>query len=548
METADKRLKSYIKEKKIRKYIVYAGFFALAVFMHFYKLGSVPLGLHVDEAGMAYDAFCLANYSVDRYRNSFPVYFINYGGGQSALYTYLVVLLLKFGLELNAWTIRLPGALLAMVGYVLQIDIIRKQLGEKWGMLSGFLLAILPYFIMQARFGLDCNLLLNMSAISFWMLLKAKNTRKKIFYIIAGILYGISYYTYALGYITITIFLLGVLIYWSYFKQIKLQECILLLVPVAVIASPLLCMVIINQFDLPQLSILGVTIPRLSQYRASSLGFENIWNHLKDTVKFLLTRDIWIYNALDKYYTMYKISIPFAIVGFIVLCKDSICSFVKKVYFENCIFLFWVLIYLFLGSLIGVEEADGPNINRLNGVFLGLLFCILYGMRFLYRWFESWLYSGKKVKKESVRESLLLIPKCREKIVRIILVIYVLCFLGFSQYYFSKLPRHVYFREMYPEILQFIDKEMGEKTVYVQAPYIYYLLSAQVSPYDANLEEDKMESYGNIFFHLPPSLEEAAENSIYIVYKDYEEYWIKLKENPQFDMFESGMYYCFYQR
>ena len=124
-------------------------------------------------------------------------------------------------------------------------------------MLSGFLLAILSYFIMQARLGLDCNLLLNMSVISFWMLLKAKNTGKKIFYIIAGILYGISYYTYALGYITITIFLLGVLIYWLYFKQIKLGECILLLAPVTVIASPLLLMVLINQFDFPQLEILN---------------------------------------------------------------------------------------------------------------------------------------------------------------------------------------------------------------------------------------------------------------------------------------------------
>ena len=94
--------------------LIYIALFILAVFMHFYRLDSVPFGLHIDEAGMAYDAFCLANYSVDRYCNSFPVYFINYGGGgQSALYTYLVALLLKFGLELNTWTIRLPGALLA---------------------------------------------------------------------------------------------------------------------------------------------------------------------------------------------------------------------------------------------------------------------------------------------------------------------------------------------------------------------------------------------------------------------------------------------------
>ena len=42
-------------------------------------LNEVPFGLHVDEAGMAYDAFSFANWGVDRYLNSYPVYLINYG-------------------------------------------------------------------------------------------------------------------------------------------------------------------------------------------------------------------------------------------------------------------------------------------------------------------------------------------------------------------------------------------------------------------------------------------------------------------------------------
>ncbi len=416
-------------------------------------------------------------------------------------------------------------------------------------MLSGFLLAILSYFIMQARLGLDCNLLLNMSVISFWMLLKAKNTGKKIFYIIAGILYGISYYTYALGYITITIFLLGVLIYWLYFKQIKLGECILLLAPVTVIASPLLLMVLINQFDFPQLEILNITITRLPEYRASTLNFENIWNNLVETVKVILTRDPLDYNALDKYYTMYKISIPFAVIGFIVLLRRSFCAIIKKYYFEKILFLFWVLVYIFLGSLIGHDGTDAPNINRLNGIFFGVLFCVIYCMRFVYILFKKWLYNGKKVIDGSVKESLLLLPRCTEKIACLVLLIYFFCYLGFAWHYFSEVSRNAMFRGIYSEILQAVREETGtEKTIYIQGPYIYYLLSEKVNPYSVRLVEDKLDSYENAVFQLPVSLEEDAEESVYIVYKDYEEYIENLRENYNFNELEDEIYCCFYTK
>ena len=58
------------------------------VFLFTYGLGSIPNGLHVDEAGMAYDALNLSFYNVDRFLYHNPVYFINFGGGQNALYTH----------------------------------------------------------------------------------------------------------------------------------------------------------------------------------------------------------------------------------------------------------------------------------------------------------------------------------------------------------------------------------------------------------------------------------------------------------------------------
>ena len=68
----------------------------IVVFMHVYKICDIPFGLNVDEAGAAYDALNIARYGVDRWLNSYPVYFTNYGDGQNALYIYMTAILIKF--------------------------------------------------------------------------------------------------------------------------------------------------------------------------------------------------------------------------------------------------------------------------------------------------------------------------------------------------------------------------------------------------------------------------------------------------------------------
>ena len=105
------------------------------------------------------------------------------------------------------------------------------------------------------------------------------------------------------------------------------------------------------------------------------------------------------------------------------------------------------------------------------------------------------------------------------------------------------------FRGIYSEILQAVREETGtEKTIYIQGPYIYYLLSEKVNPYSVRLVEDKLDSYENAVFQLPVSLEEDAEESVYIVYKDYEEYIENLRENYNFNELEDEIYCCFYTK
>lgn len=516
---------------------------ALAAFMHFYKLGSIPFGLHIDEAGMAYDAFCLANYSVDRYLNHFPVYLINYGGGQSALYAYMAALLIRLTGEVNPWIIRLPGALVGMLGYFSGVMIVRKCMGEKWGLLSSMFLAIFPYFIMQARFGLDCNLLLGISTFGLWLLLIAEEKKKSLWFILAGVVWGICYYTYALGYLGNTLFLGVLLLYWLYHKRITWKWAFCFGIPILLMVWPLVLMLVINSLGLEELAIGPVTIPRLPQYRGGELSLSNMWEHFWTAWEVILTQDGLSYNALDNFYTMYRISIPFAVAGAVRMTVDMMKDIIYRWYAGYHPLVILLYAWILMGMITG---GSGPNINRLNGIFFALLFCVLYGMRYLWNALKNWLY-GKPPRENSLKEALLSWKNPERKIGWIILALYIGCFVSYAQYYFCKYPQDIYpqdfFADTCKEITDFIEIGTGEpKVVYMDASYIYYLLGAEEDPYEANLTETKPETYWKYVFHLP---EEIGTDSIYIVRETNEAYKARLQEYP-FEVYHSGMYDCYY--
>lgn len=537
MKTIDQKL---IEHKRG----IYCLMFGIALFMHFFRLSEVPYGLHVDEAGMAYDAYCLAKYSVDRYLNRFPVYLINFGGGQSALNAYLVAALIKIAGDINPWIIRLPGAIIAVFSYLAGVNIIRKSLGEKWGLVSSFFLAIFPYFIMQSRFGLDCNLLLGMSTISLYFLMFAEEKKKPMLFVLAGVLWGITYYTYALSYISNTMFLGVLLCYWLYMKRISWKNAFFFGLPVLLIVSPLLLMIIINTFDLPQIETTLFTIPSLPMYRNGSISFTNMWVNFWTTVKVIFTKD-WIpYNAFDKYFTMYRLSIVFAVIGFFRLFVDMAKSFLRKEYSKHMVFFIFFLCYLFLGMLLG---DGGPNINRLNGIFFALFYCVLYGMRYSYNFVKNYNFSIRG--KDSLLRMVFDCPQIEKKAALVILVIYSCYFLTFANYYFNKYPEEmlpVLFADTYKDITDFIETETGEpKVVYTNTSYIFYYLSERLNPFEADLSQNGTDTYWKYVFSLPDGIDEGA---IYVLKKDSETVqFIEKIETLGFEEYESGIFKCYYK-
>ncbi|WP_455615405.1 ArnT family glycosyltransferase [Eisenbergiella sp.] len=528
-----------------KRKIIYLFLFTLAVFMHLFKLADVPYGLHIDEAGMAYDAYCLANYSVDRYLNHYPVYLINFGGGQSAMMAYLVAGLIKLTGSVSHWIIRLPGAIIGILSYIAGVKIVRKCMGEKWGLVSGFFLAIFPYFIMQSRFGLDCNLLLGVSTIALYFILVAKEKNKTFFFVWAGILWGICYYTYALSYISNTVFLVLLLCYWLYTKKITLKHAICFCLPLVFLVLPLLLTVIINTFDLPQINTPFFTIPRIPGYRGGDIIFTKMWSNLVTTIKDILTKDWLPYNAFDKYYTMYRISIVFAVVGGITLFADMLKKLIRKEYSEHMPFLLLLLTQLMLGTLIG---DNGPNINRMNGIFFALFYCVLYGMRYSYVILQRVIKNYDKGK-DTLLGAISSIPYVEKKIVLLILIVYCFNFVTFARYYFWEYAYDVnpqlFFADTYEDITDYIETSTGEpKVVYTNTSYIYYYLTEKLDPYEANILENGTGTYWKYAFWCPQDVEKSA---IYVLIDEENEFTNKL-EVANFEKFKSGMFVCYYKK
>ena len=502
--------------------------FVLAVFVRCYRLSDIPYGMHIDEAGMGYDAWGIATVRADRWLNVKPLYLVNYGGGQSALYAYLCAVLMKlFGQgEITLFLMRLPGVLVNLAAYIAGICIIRYLMGKRWAAFGSFLLAILPYFIMQCRFGLDCNLLVNVLTIAIAFFFLAMEKQRLPYFLLAGLVWGGAYYTYALSYVANTMVLLLLSVYALWVNRKQLRNLLLMWVPVIVLGLPLAYMVLINKFDLEQFNGRYFTIPKLGFFRGNEIHIKNIFSNFVTVVKSILYKD-WIpYNALPWYGTMYLISIPLVLIGLIALIRHSISVFRRREWNASVVFPVVFLIYFIMGLLLG---GDGPNINKMNGLFFAEFVLLLWGIRVTYQ----------------------IICKRRERAAKMTMVIlaslYFVCFGFFAEYYFVEYREDIYpqylFTSTYEDILDQLEEGgVSDRKIYVESEYIYYLLSAKISPYEYNIWVTGTEQYQNVVFHLP---EEIEPDAVYIVRDTNAEYIGRL-QNMYKEQCSDGMFVCYY--
>ena len=539
-----------LNEKK--KYnMCWIALITVMAFIHCFRIGSIPYGINVDEMGMGYDAWCLANFGTDRYLKTFPVYLINFGGGQSALYAYLCApFVYIFGI--SAVTLRIPAIIFAFMTLFFSVKIADCIWNDKrMNLLVGLIYTMSPVFLMLSRIELDCNLMLGMATMYIYFLIKTINRGGGIklrWFILTGIIGGLVLYSYVISHLVMPLFILFLTIYLFYIKRISIKQLFAMTVPMAVLAMPLILFHIINIFNLDEISIGIFTIPRMFRYRGDDLSIHVIGKNLLHFFKTTLLCDNIKFNSIEKFGNMYYISVPFIIIGLIDCMAQSFVS-VKNRHWNACFIIsIWFICVYITGAFI--STADGANVYQLNSVFATYLVFCADGLRILYKWIKKHFYV-KKV------------------IITMIIVLYSVLFICFSKYYFFDYTEDTYlidlFNFKFDDVLSYIDENMPasvkERNTYVlgvNQTYIFYLGSTMTSPYEYNeLVQDNSytlwlwtQIYKNYRFYFPEEFDPPKEfdpSGNYIVPETSENYINQLEEHG-LEKLHIGNYYLFWNQ
>ncbi len=494
---------------KFKKYIPYflviciMGLFALTRLWH---LTTLPSGLHIDEASMAYDAWCLAEYGVDRNLDSFPIYLKNFGGGQSILYAYLCALLFRiFGY--HEILIRIPAVVFSFLTLFYGMKISKKIYPNftYLPLVTGVLVVICPYFIMAGRFGLDCNLMLGMSAVFLYYFECAISSGKRKDYIIAGITGGLVLYTYALSYIIVPIFLFLSLLYVIYHKRFVLKNWVVMAIPMGMLAFPLILVQLVNALDLPEFRLGIFTITKMDSYRAAEIGAFS-WSNFILALSSIFVGDTLPYNSLPNSTPLFGITNVLFLLGSCSLVI-TLCTAIKKREHKPIAF-----VVLWFVSVVFFESHITSNVNKINSVFLAVVLIAVEGLVVLGR-------SKKLLCKIGVG---------------VLGTIYLVCFLLFGKYYYMG----EYTKDYYPlpyfditvtEAISDIEEnpERRNRKTYMAESDIYFALSSRVSPYELMIFDPDSEYLSHYECGV---LGEIEENANYIVRDIYVEYAQELRE------------------
>lgn len=441
----------------------------LTFFTSIFKITTLPYGMHVDEAGLLYDSKSIAEYGVDRYLRNYPIWLNNYYGSQSSMYAYILILLIKLFGE-SKLILRLPAVIFRIFIFVSILGVLKDEKSKIKSVLFLFLFAICPYFIMNSRWALDCNLLVGCLTIAECILIKSMKKDSVKLLILSGICFGLSLYSYALAFIIVPFILLLTCIYLLYIHKLDFRKLVIFGIPIFLLAIPLMLMLLINNGFMEQINWI-ITIPKLVGYRGSDLMLPNIVENFY-IIKTIFSADntyifgnVYWYNSLIEFGTIYYMSIPFFIIGFIWACKKVINSIKKKEFDMNSIFIFWFISVLFCMFMVKT-----PTIHRANAIFTPMVYFVAMGV----------YVSFKNIKA-------LIIP------VILLFTLNFMCFFGYYLTEYNKQSEGKYlFATTYLDVLEYA-KSLKRETIYfdqllTSEQYIYTLLDHDISPYEYNTD------------------------------------------------------------
>jgi hypothetical protein len=351
----------------------------VGVFARTWDFGSTPPGLNPDEASIGVEAYYLYKFGMDRNGVSYPVHLISWGSGQNALYAYMLIPFVA-AKGLNAESIRFPMMVSGILSLPLMYYVGKRLFGEKYGLVSMFLLAISPWNIVNTRWAVESNILPFLFLAGFASFLESE--KKGIWFIPASIFFALCLYAYGTAYIAVPVFLLLGIPAAIHLGKIDGKHIAAGTLLLLFLSIPIALFILINTYKLDTIQVGSITIPRLpveARYESLAAVFEKeplkgVANNLAIMFNLFWTQeDDFTWNFVESYGYFYKLTFPLVVLGLLLLLF-SVRS-VNDNLFGRWLLLAWIISSLLIGIIHPV------NLTRINLIFIPFLLCMVIGLR-----------------------------------------------------------------------------------------------------------------------------------------------------------------------
>lgn len=348
----------------------------LALAVRIYQFGAVPGGFNQDGAMAAVDAKALADYGTDRFGMRWPVHLTAWGYGQmSSLMSYLMAPFIKL-MGLNPISARLPQLIVSLLGLAALYFFGRDAFGKNAALFILAFGAINPWHILQSRWALDCNLYPHFFLFGLLFLNKALKGRRRLLLCLSMLMFGLCMYCYGISIYTMPLFLVMACAYLLAKKKVSWAEAGLALVVWLAVAWPFIMVMAINFFKWDTIETPLFTMAYFpDSVRAGDMLFfsKNFLWQLKSNIMSLLEVTLFqgddlLWNNIPAYGSMYKFSMPFALVGLVDLIKR------RRRESGTMLLIFFLITGLWCGVV-----TNNVNINRLNIIYYPIIVLTAYG-------------------------------------------------------------------------------------------------------------------------------------------------------------------------
>lgn len=206
-----------------------------SLFIRLYQLGSVPNGLTVDEADMAYNAYSILKTGKDVYNRSFPLFFQSLDDYKPPFPIYSTIPSIYF-LGLSEFSIRLTPAILGALTPLLALFLFKiiYPSTKKSAQIAALLFTFAPWSIAISR-----ATFMYIELVFFYLLFLLTFTlgikRNSNWLIFSGVILGFTLYTYYAAIIYLPLILLIVTaIFFKDLKKISKKAVLALLILILV--------------------------------------------------------------------------------------------------------------------------------------------------------------------------------------------------------------------------------------------------------------------------------------------------------------------------